>query len=36
MKASLPDKKNSQDTIDGKTTDLYFLKNNKGMMSQRF
>ncbi|HEV8079711.1 MAG TPA: aldose epimerase family protein [Chitinophagaceae bacterium] len=31
MKISLPDKKNFQDTIDGKTTDLYILKNNKRM-----
>jgi len=31
MNISLPDKKLFQDTIDGKMTDLYILKNKKGM-----
>ncbi len=31
MNISLPDRKAFQDTIDGKQTDLYFLKNQNGM-----
>lgn len=31
MKISLPDKKFFQDSINGKTTDLYILKNKNGM-----
>ncbi len=31
MKISLPDRKAFQDTIDGKLTDLYILKNSNGM-----
>ncbi len=30
-KAMIPDKKNFEDTIDGKQTDLYVLKNHNGM-----
>jgi len=30
-KAMIPDKKNFEDTVDGKQTDLYVLKNHNGM-----